>query len=452
MSFPAYPEYKDSGVEWLGQVPQHWSLSRIKHAAHVIMGQSPTSDSCDENASGPPFLQGNADFGRAYPTPQVFCSQPTKLARPNDLLLSVRAPVGECNIADQQYAIGRGLCALRPVNWRVTPGFFFRLLTSLTPLLDAVATGSTYKAVSTDDVENAPIPHPPLTEQQCIAAFLDRETARIDALIAEQQRLIELLNEKRQAVISHAVTKGLDPNVPMKDSGVEWLGEVPAHWSILKLKYVSPEITVGIVVEPSRYYADEGVPALRSINVGVGYIDTDNLVRISPESHNKLSKTQIYEGDLVAVRSGIPGTTAIVPPEFNESNCIDLIIIRKPRNNSEYFLSWYLGSNAAIQQIAEGSGGAIQQHFNVAKASELLVILPCQKEQHRIACYLKTKISMIDSLIKDSERSIAFLKERRAALISAAVTGKIDVRNWQPQDSASEDEALAVAASNASSY
>ncbi|MBK6511264.1 MAG: hypothetical protein IPG06_18740 [Haliea sp.] len=154
--------------------------------------------------------------------------------------------------------------------------------------------------------------------------------------------------------------------MPMKDSGVELLGEVPAHWEVLRLKNVSPEITVGIVVEPSKYYVDEGVPALRSLNVKPGYISKDQLVYISPEANEVLSKSKIYAGDLVAVRSGQPGTTAVVPKDLDRSNCIDLIIIRKPIGGCEKFLCWYLASDCAIRQFSEGSGGAIQQHFNIS--------------------------------------------------------------------------------------
>ncbi|MHB9445721.1 restriction endonuclease subunit S domain-containing protein [Mesorhizobium sp. RSR565B] len=273
-----------------------------------------------------------------------------------------------------------------------------------------------------------PVLVPPPPEQAAIAAFLDRETGKIDALVEEQKRLIELLKKKRQAVISHAVTKGLNPGFPMKASGIEWLGDVPEHWEAKKLKALTPQITVGIVVEPSKYYADSGVPALRSLNVRPGRINSEGLVYISAEANEALEKSQIRAGDLVAVRSGQPGTTAVVPEEFDGANCIDLIIIRKPTFGSEWFLCWFLASDVAVRQFAEGSGGAIQQHFNIGTAMNLVVAVPPPDEQIEIANFLRDATSKVDLLIEEAERAVELLCERRTAIISAAVTGKIDVR------------------------
>ncbi|MBP1097478.1 restriction endonuclease subunit S domain-containing protein [Bradyrhizobium diazoefficiens] len=273
-----------------------------------------------------------------------------------------------------------------------------------------------------------PVLLPPPGEQVAIARFLDRETAKIDALVGEQQRLVELLREKRQAVISHAVTKGLDPTASMTDTGIEWLGRVPEHWEVARLKRISPEITVGIVVEPSKYYVNAGVPALRSLNIRQGAVDTKDCVFISAEANDLLKKSQLRKGDLVAVRTGQPGTTAVIPPELDGCNCIDLIIIRKPKAGSERYLCWYLASDIAVRQFAEGSGGAIQQHFNVGTAMDLVVTWPSVSEQEAIVAFLEIATSRIDKLSAEAQTAIDLLRERRAALISAAVTGKIDVR------------------------
>ncbi|MBF0311156.1 MAG: restriction endonuclease subunit S, partial [Magnetococcales bacterium] len=269
---------------------------------------------------------------------------------------------------------------------------------------------------------------PPLPEQSAIAAFLDRETGKIDALVAEQEKLIVLLKEKRQALISHAVTKGLNPDAPMKDSGVEWLGKVPEHWGVKRLRHISPGITVGIVVEPSKYYCDEGVPALRSLNIESGKVNRDNLVYISSEANILLNKSRLRAGDLVVVRSGQPGTTAVVPLDLDGCNCIDLIIIRKPENGYEKYLCWYLSSDMATRQFELGSDGAIQKHFNIGMALDLIVPIPPLPEQSAIVAHLDQQTARLDALAAEAQRAIELLKERRSALISAAVTGKIDVR------------------------
>ena len=273
-----------------------------------------------------------------------------------------------------------------------------------------------------------PIPFPPPSEQRTIAAFLDRETAKLDALIAKKQRLIELLHEKRAALISHAVTKGLDPSVPMRDSGVAWLGEIPAHWGVTLLKYITHEVTVGIVVTPAKYYVDDGIPCLRSLNVREGQLRDTDLVYVSEESNRLLSKSVIHKGDLVAVRTGQPGTTAVVDDVFDGANCIDLIIIRQSPKFVSQFMMYLANSDFAKKQFASGAAGAIQQHFNIETAKNLIVLVPPYKEQDQITGYLDSQTTKINELVAKNHQLIDVLQEYRTALISAAVTGKIDVR------------------------
>ena len=238
MKYQAYPDYKDSGVEWFGSVPAPWISTRLKFEALINMGQSPNSDDCNQDGFGLPFLQGNAEFGDRSPSPKQYCDIPRKIATEGQLLFSVRAPVGALNIADQKYGIGRGLCAIAS-NERIASDFLWWLIPVVKSELNSVSTGSTFEAVSVEQVENVVFFRPSIFEQEKIANFLDNETTKIDTLIEKQQQLIKLLKEKRQAVISHAVTKGLNPNVPMRDSGVEWLGEVPEHWKVKRLKNTS---------------------------------------------------------------------------------------------------------------------------------------------------------------------------------------------------------------------
>lgn len=191
---------------------------------------------------------------------------------------------------------------------------------------------------------------------------------------------------------------------------------------------MSPHITVGIVVEPSKYYVDDGVPCPRSLNVKPHRLSDSDLVFISPEANNLHSKSKIYEGDLVAVRSGQPGTTAIVDSRFNGANCIDLIIIRKPYAATSAFLDYFLNSVIAKAQFERGTDGAIQQHFNVTTAASLQIIIPPLNEQLAIAAFLDGETAKLDALVSKVETAIERLQEYRAALTTAAVTGKIDVR------------------------
>lgn len=432
MSFPKYPTYKPSGVEWLGDVPEHWEVRRLKHIASINMGQSPSSDEYNQDGRGKPFLQGNADFGEISPLPRSYCAVATKFARMGDVLLSVRAPVGAINVADQEYGIGRGLCAITPeVSQNAT---YLRHSVELSKAeLFSIATGSTYQAVTVDQVANVTVFEPPLAEQTVIAAFLDREAAKIDELVAEQRRLIALLKEKRQAVISHAVTKGLNPNAPMKPSGIDWLGEVPEHWDIKKLHYLlkespkngtSPEIS-----------SDGTIPTFSIAAVRDGGVNISANLKYVSLKEEVARPYFVAKNDVFVLRGSgskeLVGTAGIVsetPPE----NCIypDILIRIRPKLSIN---SWYLvtvlncpAMRPQIQLAAQTAAGIWK--ISGSSLDAIFLPVPPTAEQAQIESHLREYFLQVDALTAEAERAIALLQERRTALISAAVTGKIDVR------------------------
>lgn len=427
MSYPRYPAYKSPGSTLFGEIPEHWKVLRLKQTVTLRNEKVLALDvkdsyiglenieprtgrwvdgtfESDAEGTANRFYQGDVLFGklRPYLAKVYLC--------PYDGIAST-----ECFV-------------FKPERWSAQY-FKYVLLSSL--FIDAV-NSSTYGAkmprANWDYVGNMHWCVPPDDEQRAIAAFLERETAQIDALIAKQEQLIALLQEKRQALISHVVTKGLNPAAPMKESGIEWLGEIPAHLEATKLKHVSPEVTVGIVVTPAKYYVEAGIPCLRSLNIKPGYVDPSNLVQISEAANQLLAKSILNTGDIVAVGTGQPGTSAIIPQEFAGCNCIDLIIIRKSNRLRSEYLCYFLNAEAARYQYLLGSDGAIQQHFNVGTAQELAIFVPPDSEQATIVRWLEEALTTIDALIEKSQRAEALLVERRAALITAAVTGQIDVR------------------------
>jgi len=268
---------------------------------------------------------------------------------------------------------------------------------------------------------------PPLPTQKAIADYLDEKTAAIDALIEKKRKLLDLLAEERAALINQAVTKGLDPTVPTKDSGIPWIGEIPAHWEVRRLKHVCPNVSVGIVITPAKYYVDYGVPCPRSLNVGEMRLLEDDLVYISKESNELLSKSKIYAGDLLCVRSGQPGTTAVVDERFDGANCIDLIIIRRSELVDSWFLAYAMNSDAVRAQYTLGATGAIQTHFNVGTARDLVVPVPPPDEQRRIVESLDDRMGILEDVRFVHQRQIDRLQEYRQALITAAVTGQLDI-------------------------
>lgn len=273
-----------------------------------------------------------------------------------------------------------------------------------------------------------PVLVPSLDEQRLIAAFLDRETAEIDAFIADQEELIALLTERRAAMISHAVTKGLDPSVPMKDSGVEWFGDVPSTWSVLYLKRLAHRITDGAHISPETEGGEH--PFVSTRDIRDGQIDLDNCLRTSPSTYRYMVQTgcRPAEGDILFSKDGTVGRTAIVTVQAPFVVASSLIIISPLAEVDTRYLNFLLTGMAVQEQISSFVKGAGLPRISIANLERVTVLLPQRPEQEAIANFLDRESAELDAAIADAREAIALSKERRAALISAAVTGKIDVR------------------------
>jgi type I restriction enzyme S subunit len=269
---------------------------------------------------------------------------------------------------------------------------------------------------------------PPRSEQAAIVRFLDNADRRIRRAIRTKQKLIALLSEQKQAVIYRAVTRGLDPKVRLKPSGIPLLGDFPEHWEVKRLKYISSEITVGVVVNPSSYFVDEGVPILLGSNVSAGALRLDNVRRISSESNKQLKKSQLHQGDVVVVRVGAPGTAAVIPPELDGCNCASVVIVRRSYDAEPLWIQHLFNSPVMGRQIDVVKYGAAQKQFNVSHAVEFRAPLPSLREQRSILGWLDAELLSCDTAIADGERSISLLREYRTRLIADVVTGKVDVR------------------------
>jgi type I restriction enzyme S subunit len=451
MSFPRYPKYKDSGVEWLGEVPEHWEVDRFKTSVQSCRNGI-WGGEAQENEDDVPCVRV-ADFDRQRL--RVVLDNPTirnvtsserdgRLLSRGDLLLEKSGggelqPVG-CVVLyeDNSAAICSNFVARMQLAEGMVPSFWRYLhAAAYTVRLNTRSIKQTSGIQNLDQQQylDERAAFPPSVEQTAIATFLDRETAKIDALIAEQQRFIELLQEKRQAVISHAVTKGLNPDAPMKDSGIEWLGEVPEHWAMKRLKHVSPYLTVGIVVTPSTYVTDDGLPFIYGGDIREGVIDWEGSRRISPESSCLQSKTQLRAGDLLMVRVGAPGVTAVVPPPCEGGNCASVMLIRQGTFSSQW-LCYLLNTRVVRFQVEVVQYGAAQEQFNISHAVNFWMPVPPIEEQNQIAAALDAETNTSDSLIAEAQHAITLLQERRSALISAAVTGQIDVRGLAGSEAA----------------
>ena len=433
---------KDSGVVWLGEIPRHWEIRRLKTLCvrSALYGANVTAGSY--SVSGVRFIRTTditeegelKDGGVFVPKPLIS----DYLLADGDVLISRSGTVGRSFL----YRPGKdGPCAYAGylVRFVLAPEtlsryvFLFTKTSSFEGFLRLVAISSTIDNVNGQKYANAPLPLPPRTEQTTIVRFLDHADRRIQRYIRAKEKLIALLEEQKQAIVHQAVTGQIDvrtgqPYPAYKDSGVEWLGEVPEHWEVRRLKYLTHGITVGIVVTPSKYYVDQGVPCLRSLNVSGGVVDMEGLVFISESANELHRKSKIFRGDVVVVRTGQAGTAAVVPEELDGANCIDLLIVRRSEQLLSRWVYYYLNSRTAMSQATTKSVGAIQAHYNTSTLAQLAFPKVPRDEQGRIVSFLDKAIGETDHLVALAKQAIDRFEEYRTALISTIVTGKLDVR------------------------
>lgn len=415
MGLPRYPDYKDSGVAWLGRVPAHWDISPLKYLLDI---QNGADHKAVERLDGIPVIGSGGQF--TYASEYLYDGESVLLGRKG----TIDKPL---------YVSGR--------FWTVDTMYWSKVLATAngrfayyaaTTIPFGYYSTSTALPGMTKGVLNAHLLAVPLLpEQTAIATFLDRETGKIDALIAEQEKLLVLLAEKRQATISHAVTKGLNPDAPMKDSGVAWLRDVPAHWEVTRLKFVAT-VQTGIAKGKDTTGKETIlVPYLRVANVQDGFLALEDIAMIDIEP-DQLERYRLLQGDVLMNEGGDfdkLGRGAIWKGEIQDCIHQNHVFAVRPHGVSPEWLNQITSSQYAQFYFMARS----KQSTNLASISssnimELPVFMPPSGEQDSILVFLNTETTKLDSLKTESERAITLLKERRSSLIAAAVTGQIDVR------------------------
>jgi len=302
--------------------------------------------------------------------------------------------------------------------------------------ITCTGTSSSMQNLGQDQFRSFILAAPNKDEQRIIAAFLVRETAKIDALIAEQQRLIELLKEKRQAVISHAVTKGLNPDAPMKDSGIEWLGEVPAHWEIMRVKHVLTVLTDYTAngsfasLAANVTYLSEGFSRLVRLTDLRENLDNQGLY-VDERAHNFLSKSELFGGEVLIANVGAYAGYSCLMPYIDEKATLgpNMYLMRfDEQRTSNIFLQRALSAGYMVEQLVLASTSTAQPKLNKDDVRNCVLVLPDTSEQKAIIAFINSETAKLDTLTAEAQHAVSLLQERRSALISAAVTGKIDVR------------------------
>jgi type I restriction enzyme S subunit len=360
-------------------------------------------------------------------TEEGYRSCGTTLAPTGSLALSCRAPIGHLAIAEVPMCCNQG-CKLLVPHQTIDSHFVYYTLTYLRGEIQSRGAGSTFSEISRSALGEVRIPDQDIGTQRVIADFLDGETEKIDALVAKKRRLIELLGEQWTATINRAVTTGLDHNVAMRTSGIDWLGSIPAGWSVRRLKRISPSQSVGLVINPSTYVVDDGVPFLFGSDISEFQISIASARRITEESNRLLSASMIRAGDLVTVRVGDPGVTAVVPPDLDRSNCASVMITRGSPEFDSGWLCYAMNSRIGRAQVEMVQYGAAQKQFNISHAVNFVYPVPPRPAQVAIRRYLDVETSKIEALRLKVQGAIGRLKEYRSALVTAAVTGQVNVR------------------------
>jgi type I restriction enzyme S subunit len=432
--YKAYPTYRDSQSKWLGVIPNHWNLFDGKRlfssrrelareddeqlAASQKYGVVPQSLMMEMNdAKVMLALKGTSTF---------------RHVGKNDFVISLRSFEGGIEHSSYVGCVSPAYTVLQAEK-AIVPAYFKYLLKSapyiaaLQASTDSLRDG---KSISYEQFGAIALPYPVVDEQAAIADFLDHKTAKIDALIEKQQRLIELLKEKRQAVISHAVTKGLNPNAPMKDSGVEWLGGVPAHWKVATARRFLLEHKQGYY--STEDYVDDGVKLLRITDLrDLGEIDSSNSPRV--KRIDALKSFLLRKGDVVFARTGGAGSFGVVPDQHEDLAYASYLI--RFRFAHTYFIYPYLrfmfASDNFQLAVKENIHGGVNQNLHAEDIKNTFIAVPPIEEQEQISTYLSRQSAKYSHLIAKAESTVELMQERRSALISAAVTGKIDVRDWQ---------------------
>lgn len=441
--YQAYLQYRDSGLEWFGDIPSDWDVWKWKHTLISPMTYGANEAALDDDLKNPRYIRITDMNSDGTLRDDTFKSLPLEAAKnyllkDGDILVArTGATVGKSFLYKEKFGlacfagylirarINKNIVEPEFVSWYLQSDQYWKYISSS----QIQATLQNVSAEKYGDMEIA-IPSK-RQDRLSIANFLDHETAKIDTLIEIQQQLIQLLKEKRQAVISHAVTKGLNPNAPMKDSGVDWLGEVPEGWEVCLLKFKCLEITDGAHISPETENGEKLFISITDIKKGI--INFENALLTSSKSYDYLIKTgcQPFPGDILFSKDGTIGQTAITPENVDFVVASSLIIIRPDRTRvTSQFLDFLLQSALVAEQVESFVKGAALRRLSILNLLKVFGVFPAIEEQVRITNYLYKILTHFDELEEKAHELIKFQQERRTALISAAVTGKIDVRGF----------------------
>ncbi len=431
--YQRYPAYRDSGVEWIGEIPGHWTVKRLKQTMRLITTKSggETQNIALENIE--------SWSGRYLPSDTEFEGDGVTFQVGDILFGKLRPYLAKAYLAEFQGAAVGDFHVMRPTRNSLFGRYALYLILNhgVISIVDGSTFGAKMPRVSWDFMGNIQLPVPPLEEQQAIASFLDRKTAEIDELITKKEELLKKLDEKRTALITRAVTKGLDPSAPMKESGLKWLGEIPTHWEVKKLKYVTDKVQTGTTPQSNddEYFLDTTI---------IWYTPSDfsDQSLMLTDSKRKLNKIAIENGIVKIIPAGsvlvigIGATLGKVGLSINQCCCNQQINGISPNSliDAKFLLYSLLIKQEIMKLISNATTLGI---MNQEKTKSIQLCIPPLEEQQAIAEHIEKKTAIIDRQKAQVTEAIERLNEYRSALITDAVTGKMDVHSHRTKESLS---------------
>lgn len=452
MRLPPYSSYKPTGIDWLGDVPEHWGVGRVGALFRLKSGGTPSTEVADYWDGGIPWVSAKDMKSlrivdtEDHITPRAVAESATSLVPAGSVLIVARSGILKHTlpvaVTEREVAINQDIKGCLPDPTRIDCYFFAYWVQGHQPSLLTLwrQQGATVESLDVEKVKTASLPVPPLPEQRAIADFLDRETAKIDMLVAKKRTLIERLKEKRTALISRTVTRGLPPDAAraagldshpkLKPSGIDWLGDVPEHWDVSPIVRQASEIQTGPFGSQLHEadYVDGGIPLINPAHIVGGCLLPDDRSSVDEETAQRLSRHRLRTGDIIMARRGEIGRCALVTDAEAGWLCGTGALLLRLANSDPRYLVRVLSSSGFSKLLELRAVGTTMLNLNPAIVGRMLVPVPLEQEQSAIADFLDRQTSKIDNMVAKVENAIERLQEYRIALITAAVTGKIDVR------------------------
>ena len=421
-----YAKYKKSRESWLGEIPEHWEEKKFKHIFSEKKKTTNVELNCGSISFGKVVYKDDEKIPESTKRSYQVLSKGDFLINPLNLnydLISLRIA-----LSDKDVVVSSGYIILN-ANLKLNKDYYKWLLHIFDVVYMKTLGSGVRQTLSFTHIANCELVFPPIQEQITIANFLDDKTAKIDQAITIKQKQIELLKERRQILIHKAVSRGLNPNVKLKDSGVEWIGEIPEHWEVVKIKHITSKIGSGVTPSGGgTTYLDAGIPLLRSQNIFFGKIELEGVAFISDKVHASMSNSQVKKGDvLLNITGGSIGRCHYVDFDSELNVNQHVCIIRPSKEITTIFLNSILGSEIGQGQIWYNQQGGGREGLNFQSIKNFFLPLPSISEQESICYFIEQSTTKFSTAISLTEQEIEKLKEYKMSLIDGVVTGKVKV-------------------------